>query len=115
MSIFGATVPPFIIPLGDSESNELDWKGVMQDAEGLCVIAPADLAADTFTWEVSHDLGVTWATLNDLTNTAVEVPDEGCAIIYNGVFSGIDRLRIKASGNVAADRTFTLRKIWRGL
>lgn len=112
MSLFPATLPSFTIPIGDTVSNVLEWDKYCHDAEALKVISPAAYA-ETFTWEVSPD-NTNWSTLNDITDTAIKVPGAGKSIVYNGVFTAIKYLRIKANGAVAAARTFQIEKMWRG-
>lgn len=111
--LFNGRLPSLVIPNGAANSQSFDWGTAAFDTEALTVIAPAALDALTYTWEVSTDGGTTFRTLQDLTATDMKVPAAGKAMIYNGVFSGITHLRIHASGNAAADRTFTMMKATR--
>lgn len=114
-SLWQAKGPTFTIPNGTAVSNSIDYELTLQDAEGVTVFAPATLDVLTYTWEVSMDAGVTWKTLKDTSNTAIGVPAAASAITYNGIFGGYGLLRIKASGNVTAEKIFTTMKVWRGL
>lgn len=113
MSIAPASVKTLHIESGSDTSDELDWETYAWDAEAIVVDAP-DSYAEAFTWEVTLD-GTNWKTLNDISNAAIPLPDQGCAIVYNGVFTAIKKLRIKADTNVAADRDFIVRKAWRSI
>ena len=97
------------IPSGTAVSNSLNVQQTVYDAEAFWVMAPAALDALTFTWEASED-GTTWTTLQDSTATDLKVPAAGHSIVYNGMITGMPFLRIKASGNVAADRVFRMHK-----
>lgn len=101
------------ISSGQDESNTLDCRETVYDAEALNVAAPAALDALTYSWEVSIDGGVSFQTLQDASATDIKVPAAGKAIVYNGIFTGITHLRIAATGNAAEDRVFKLSKAWR--
>jgi len=108
--LFWASMPSLTIPNGAADSNVLECLKAEYDSEALSVAAPAVLDALTYTWLVSNDRGTTYNTLIDLTGTAVLVPPATKTIIYNGIFTAITHIKLHASGNVAADRVFTLAK-----
>jgi hypothetical protein len=106
-------MPDLIIPNGTAVSQTIDWQQDMFDAEAFTIQAPHVLDAVTLTMQVSSD-GVNFGTLKDLTGTAIKVPSAiDDAICYNGVVSAIKFFRLLASGNVAADRHFSLVKSYR--
>lgn len=111
--LFIAELPPLTIPNGAAVSNSFDWKEYGYDSEAITVFAPAALDVLTYTWEVSRDGGTTYKTLVDTVGAPIYVPAATFAVVYNGTFASITNLRIKASGNVAADRTWTLLKAFK--
>src|SRR4051812_38008323 len=108
-SLFMATLFPLTVATGATVSRSLDMRAEAYDAEAITVQAPASIDGKSYTWEVSLD-GTNFATLEDTTETAIPVPAASKAIIYNGVFTGIRLLRLKASGAVSADVVFQLTK-----
>lgn len=104
---------PLTIPNGSSVSNVIGVEN-LQDALSLLVESPANLDADTFTFEVSQD-NVTFVTLSDGTADIV-VPAASKGIVYKqNCFGAAQFLRIKSSGNVAADRVFKVTKQFEGI
>ena len=105
---FTSNLPPLTIPSGSANSNSMSF-AEFSDATAVTLYGPAALDALTFTLEISRD-GSTWVTSNDGTS------DIGPPAAVKGrqytEFLGANYVRIHASGNVAADRTWTASKQW---
>lgn len=117
MSINSASVQNLVILSGASASNWLPLS-VLSDADALIVMSPT-LDAHTFVFEVTYDVqpDVTAPTHTFVWNNGtsdVAPPATGKATVYP-VPNGFTGIRIKdQSGNVAADRTFHVRKVYEG-
>ena len=103
---FVAGIADVTIANGSSTSRVVDGKYEYADATAINIQSPATLP-DTVVIEVSYD-GSTFATLNDGTSD-IAVPGAGKARQYIEML-GTKSFRLKASSNVAADRTFKLSK-----
>lgn len=102
------------IPINTSVSNSLNWQRDFFDAEALGIQAPSALDALNFSIQVSQD-DVNFGDLQDLTGVPVKAPSAALVgMMYNGVIAAFPYMRIKASGNVAAERIFKTHKMWRG-
>ena len=107
-SFFGA-LSDAVIANGANASRAVYSDYEYSDATAITIQAPAALDALTFTLEVSQD-GSSWTTASDGSND-LPVPAAGKAVQYTELLS-VKYWRIKASGNVAADRTFKVSKQW---
>lgn len=105
---FNGNAPPLTIPSGASVSNALDFASY-SDAASIILYAPATLDALTFTIEGSRD-GITFMTLYDGAADIAPPPAGKCRQYIEMI--GLNFFRIKASGNVAADRTWSVTKTW---
>lgn len=113
MTLFQVPMEDMVIPNGTAVSNAINWNRDYFDAEVFTVQAPTALDALAFTFEVSND-GINYGALQDATGTAIKAPSaQNIAMVYNGVISAINFIRLKAAGNVAADRTFKTIKAFR--
>ena len=106
---FDARLFDVVIPSGSNVTRSISGAYEYSDAVALVIQAPATLDALTFTIEVSND-GTNFATLFDGVAN-IPVPKAGQAIQYTEML-GSRFWRIKASGNVAADREFLVSKQW---
>lgn len=106
---FVGTIGEVYIPSGSNATRAIVSDIECSDATAITIQSPTTLDALTFTIEVSQD-GTTWATANDGTGD-LPVPAASKAIQYVEMLS-VRYWRIKASGNVAADRTFAVTKQW---
>lgn len=112
--LFLARLPDLTIANGQTTSDVLDCKKTCYDAEAIVIRGPL-AGAETFTFEVSLDGGLSYSKLQNIaTGTDIAGPLTGKSIIYNGIFTGITHLRIVANGAVGAARVFQLSKSWRG-
>lgn len=103
-----ATLRSLVIPNGTDVSNELD----IQAVEAIGIVAPDTLDAVTFNVEVAADKGgTTWGILTTEDGVDVELT-QGVATPIN--VAPWRSIRIKATGNVAADRTFRVSAHERG-
>jgi len=112
-----ARLKPLTVPNGTNVSNVWLAREVYDDAEEVMLYGPAALDALTFTIEVSFNpeaAAPTWVTLQDGSPAAdVTAPAATKARSYaSGLISAVG-VRIKASGNVAADRVFDASKQYR--
>lgn len=112
--LFFAKMTAATILTGQSASRVINMLQEASDAEAIAVEAPSNIDGKTYTWEGSVDNGVTFATIKDTAGTNIIVPGTSALIIYNGVFTAITHLRIRASANVSVDVTFLLGKNFRG-
>lgn len=108
-SSFGAVIHDVIIPSGSNVSRAVQGVYEYHDASNITIQSPSALDALTFTIEVSQD-GSVWATLSDGASD-LPVPAASKAIQYTEILPH-KFFRIKASGNVAADRIFLVSKQW---
>jgi len=103
--------PVLTIASGQSASNALPSSAI-EDLVAALLYAPATLDALTFTLEVNANPNATtsdsgWITLCDATGTAIAPPAASKAQLYSEL-PHAGAIRIKASGNVAADRMWKL-------
>lgn len=102
-------VRDLVIASGAAVSNVLNARLDYGDAVGIGLQAPAAVDTVTYKWQVSVD-GTTWAdyqagaTLADLA-----IPGAGNAAVYEEIVA-FPFIRLAASGNAAADRTFLVSK-----
>lgn len=106
---FDARIHDVVIPSGQNATRAIFGTYEYSDATAIVIQSPATLDALTFTIEVSADSS-TWATLTDGTNP-LPTPGASQAMQYTDML-GSKYFRIKASGNVAEDRTFLVSKQW---
>ena len=106
---FDARLHDVVIPSGAAVTRSIFGTYEYSDATAIVIQSPATLDALTFTIETSND-GTNFATMSDGTNN-IPVPAAGKAIQYTDML-GSKYFRIKASGNVAADRIFLVSKQW---
>lgn len=106
---FDARLHDVVISSGQTTTRAIFGPYEYSDATALVIQSPATLDALTFTLEISND-GTNWATLSDGT-APLPFPAAGNAIQYTDML-GSKYFRIKASGAVAADRTFLVSKQW---
>ena len=106
---FNASLQDVVIASGATTSRAVFSDYEYSDARYITIQSPATLDALTFTIEVSQD-ATTWATLATLS-ADLAVPAAGKAIQYIEMLSS-KYFRIKASGAVAANRTFKVSKQW---
>lgn len=106
---FDARLHDVVIASGASATRSISGAYEYSDATAIVIQSPATLDALSFTIEISND-GTTWATLTDGTNP-LPMPGAGQAMQYTDML-GARAFRIKASSNVAADRTFLVSKQW---
>lgn len=108
-----------VIAIGTAISNWLPIN-VIRDANALVIFAPSALDAHSFTLQVTYDKApdVTTPThILDWNDGVGNIPAPGVnqAIIYP-LPNGFNGIAIKDNtGNVAASRTFKVRKIWEGI
>lgn len=108
--------PDVTIPNGTAVSNVIKAREVYSDAVGIMLYGPASLEADTFKIEVSPDPDAGTPVWNDLqddsaTNVAPPGADKARAYYILALAGGF---RITdASGNVGADRTWKMTKIFK--
>jgi hypothetical protein len=96
------------IPNGAAISNILDSSIDYVGLSGIIMImAPAVLDALTFTIEVGND-GINFFTLTSDGTVPLTLPIATKAKAYYFELNAAKYLRLKASGNVAADRIFLL-------
>ena len=114
MSIFNTGDVDLTIPINTDVSNIIKAREVYDDAASISLLAPATLDGVTFTLQVTDDFDATtsstWRTLqvND-PPTDINPPAAGKARTYYDLPT-YAAFRIKASGNVAAARTWALIK-----
>lgn len=106
---FDARLHDVVIPAGSSATRAIFGTYEYSDATAIVIQSPAVLDALAFTIEISND-GTTWNTLTDGI-LPLPVPAAGQAMQYTDIL-GSKYFRIKASGNVAAARTFLVSKQW---
>lgn len=106
---FEAPLHNVVIASGQSATRAIFGPYEYSDATTIMIQSPAALDALSFTIEVSQD-GTNWATLTDGFSN-LPVPGAGKAAQYTDMLAS-KYFRIKASGNVAADRTFRVSKQW---
>jgi len=106
---FDAPIHNVVIASGTNATRAIFGTYEYSDATAITIQSPATLDGLTFTIEISNDSS-TWATLSDGLND-IPVPIAGKAAQYTDML-GSKYFRIKASGNVAADRTFLVSKQW---
>lgn len=101
----GTPLPSLVIATGTGTSNALSFQHLRR-ARSILIVSPASLDSLTFTVEVAAThtpASGDWATLNNGSDVALSAGK--ALLLQNIAFTG---LRIKASNNVAADRTFTV-------
>lgn len=113
-----AKVADFVIGIGTAVSNIITAAGGYEDAENL-IVTSIDMAdAATFTLEVTTDavadVNATWRTFQVLNGAVLAdfvIPNTSTKgyLLPWGVASATG-LRVKASGNVSANRTLRLSK-----
>jgi|SRR6266496_1259191 len=112
-----AKCPALTIPNTGTTSNVWKAREVYDDAEEICLHAPAALDALTFTIEVTDDPDVqtpVWRTLQDGSPPADVAPSAaGKSRAYSTGLISAGGVRLKASGAVAADRTWAATKQYR--
>jgi hypothetical protein len=106
---FDAIIHDVVIATGTNATRAIFGTYEYSDATAIIIQAPATLDALIFTIEVSSDAS-TWATLTDGTS-ALPTPVAGTAMQYTDML-GSKYFRLKASGNVSADRIFRVSKQW---
>lgn len=106
---FDARIHDVVIPSGQNATRAIFGTYEYSDATAIVIQSPATLDALSFSIEVSADSS-TWATLTDGFSN-LPVPGAGKAAQYTEML-GSKYFRIKASGNVAEDRTFLVSKQW---
>lgn len=106
---FDARLFNVVIPSGSNVTRTISGAYEYSDATAITIQSPATLDALTFTIEISND-GTNFATLNTGT-VDLTVPAAGKAIQYTDML-GARFFRIKASGNVSANREFLVSKQW---
>lgn len=106
---FPGMIHDVIIPSGSNATRAIQGVYEYSDASNIGIQSPAVLDELTFTIEVSAD-AATWATLTNGAS-ALPVPDASEALQYIEMLP-FKYWRIRASGNVAADRTFLVSKQW---
>jgi hypothetical protein len=111
-------LPSLVIANGTSTSNAIPASGAGQDNYLITLFAPASLGGDaglTYNIEVTDDPvasgSATWSVLQDITTTDMTAPLAGKAKVYTEL-AAVGAFRIKASGNVTADRTWRAGKAW---
>lgn len=102
------------IPNGTAVSNILTAKGYFGDADILQLFPPVALDAHTYiiqlTFDVTPIASGNWYTWNNNVSN-INPPGVGISIAYP--VPACTGLRLKdSSGNVAADRTWTVLKRW---
>lgn len=112
---FDARLHNTIIPSGQNASRAIVGYQEYSDAAQINIQSPATLDALTFTIEVSNDYNAntntgTWAALNN-GDIDIALPAAGKARPYTDIL-GYRAFRLKASGNVAANREFLISKQW---
>lgn len=112
--LFFAKLQDATISAATDVSRVIDMLKEATDAEAISVQAPSNIDGKTYTWEASNDGGVTYTVVKDTAGTNIIVPGTSAIIIYNGVFTAITHLRIRASAAVSVDVTFKLGKNFRG-
>lgn len=112
-----ATLPDWVIPNGQTTSQVFNSPGVYGDAIALALYAVDGAYAETYTIEGNEDSqannGSTgWLTIQGGSPAAdLTPPPAGKMRVYQDiVFAGA--LRLKASGAVAAIRTWRVNKVW---
>ena len=111
MSVSFITNYQITIASGQNASGWSTAKIHHHDAAALVIYSPAVLDALTFTFEVvgtEDGVGLT-RTLVDASGTDMSIPGAGKARWYAELAS-VGSWRIKASGNVAANRVFDVTK-----
>jgi hypothetical protein len=106
---FSSSIADITIANGAAVSRSVRSLYEYMDATAITLQAPSSLDALTFTIETSTD-DSTWTTLSDGT-ADIGPPAAGKSRQYTEMI-GSAYFRIKASGNVAADRTFKAYKQW---
>lgn len=104
------------IPNGTDSSRVVRSVEEYFDALALEVDGPAALDALTFVFETADNdafsTNVRTIQVND-PPTDLSAPGALKTRVYGPELLGVKRFRIKASGNVAADRTWKATKTWR--
>lgn len=118
MSLFNIRLPDLVIPLGTAVSNVLNSNKCYDDAESIVLYAVnVTDGALTYTIEVNPDPNATnaspnWATLQvgdeQAVGSAVPPLATFARLFYE--LAAVMAFRIKASGNVTADRTWSADK-----
>jgi len=107
MSTFTISMPSLVIASGAASSNVLSAEQHYEDAVSIYMHGPASLDALTFTIEMSHD-GSSWATYSSGGSDVGPAGAVKATIYYD--LPNAPFIRLKASGNVAATRTWILAK-----
>lgn len=112
-----ASLPDWVIPNGQTTSQVFNSPGVFGDALGLMLYGTDGSYPETYTIEANKDQQATnassgWMTLQGGSPAAdLNPPATGKAKVFpDVVFAG--SLRLKASGAVAATRTWQVNKVW---
>lgn len=112
-----ASLPDWVIPNGQTTSQVFNSPGVYGDSVGIALYGTDGAYAETYTIEGNKDQQATnassgWMTLQGGSPAAdLNPPAAGKSKIYQEiVFAG--SLRLKASGAVAATRTWQASKVW---
>lgn len=109
---YSVKLSPVSITSGEAESRLVKSKHEYSDAVSLTIESPATLDSLTFTLEIPNDVDnpTSWTVHQVGISPADEtVPAAGKARTYYDLV-GTKGFRIKASGNVAATRTFLVTK-----
>lgn len=108
-----ASCPDVTIPNGTAVSNIIKAREVYEDSDAFSLFAPSALDVHTYVIEVTPDISAAvpvWVVLNDGVSD-VTPPAANKASVYPA--PAFEAFRIKdQTGNVAADRTWKMRKLF---
>jgi hypothetical protein len=112
MSQFFSSIAPLVILSGAQNSNVYNGLHVFSDSKSITIYSPATVAETIELW-VNPDpeataAGSGWVNLTTDGTTNITVPVASKARSYD--ISSVGAFKLRATGAVAADRTFKVTK-----
>lgn len=106
--------PSITIPINTAVSNAIPAKTVYSDAVGIMIYSPASLDAHSFILQVAQNAASpTWVDYEDENGDDIATPDAAKARSYFGLpLAGAFRIK-DITGNVAAERTWLMSKLYK--
>ena len=122
MPFFQSRLPDIIIPNGKNVSQVLKARETFEDAEyvilyGISVTDPGITYLVQVCPNIDAAVPVWYTSVNGPGGAQIAPPDEGFAFSLSRASAAVmatDAMRILASGNVRADRSWGITKQWRG-
>jgi hypothetical protein len=113
-----ASLPDIVIPIGTNVSQVFNGVWAYHDAVRITIYGTGAYGAETYTIEGNQKQDATnadsgWVTLKSDDNTTnMALPPAGEMKSYETELIGTGSFRVKASGNVAAERRWKANKLW---